>query len=126
LAIRAVQMNTKFVQTPKAVVYHQKTFWTTSSLLASAKNPAVWVVFKKLYPLHYNHFSSPLWCGFVISPLDYLFILTLPLILPILLVRYLWHGQKNIKIFFIKWPVLLFLRRYYIFRETRRQKIWIV
>jgi len=126
LAIRAVQMNTKFVQAPEVIVYHQKTYWTTPSLVASAKNAAVWVIFKKLYPLHYNYFSSPVWKGLIINPLDYLFILGLPIILPILFGRYLWNGQRNFKIFFTKWPVLLFLRRWYIYKEAWRQKIWMV
>lgn len=126
LAIRAATANTKFVQAPEAVVYHQKNFWTVRSLLSSGKNTAVWVVLKKLYPRHYNYFGSPLKMGLIINPLDYLFIFCLPIILPLLSLRYLYNGQKDLKIFFAKWPLLLFYRRWLIYKEARRQKIFII
>lgn len=126
LAIRAAKTNTKFVQAPEAVVYHQKNFWTIPSLFSSGKNAAVWVILKKLYPLHYNFFGSPLKMGFVINPLDYLFLLTWPIILPIIFLRYLYNGQRDIKIFFAKWPLLLLSRRWLIYQEAWRQKKFII
>lgn len=118
MAIRAVAAGYGYIRKPGAVVVHQKAVWTPRSLLRSARNASVWVLLKRLYPKHYRVFGPNVVGGWVVNPEDYLYILTLPIFLPILLLRYLLHGKSDLKMFFLKWPVYLFLRRYYIYREA--------
>lgn len=126
IAIRAVSRGVKFLSIPTAVVYHQKTYWTTTGLLRSARNPSVWVELKKRYPNHYLYFSPPIKFGLVINWEDYIFILTMPLVLPILLIRFIYHGQKDIKLFFVKWPIYPFLRRFYIYKASVSQRKFMI
>jgi len=126
MAIRAIANNFSCAQADNALCYHQQMDWTTTSLLNSAKNASVWTVLKKKYPMHYNFFNPPIWKGIIINPKDYFFILVIPILIPLLLIRYFWHGKKNLKIFFAKWPVHLLLKRYYIYKEVVRNRVWMM
>ncbi|MCD4693830.1 glycosyltransferase [bacterium] len=126
MAIRAISKNFSFKRSFNAVVYHQKINWNTKSLLKSAINPSVWVILKKKYPKHYLHFNPPIKFGLFINIKDYFYILTLPILLPLLLIRYLINGKKDLKIFFTKWPILLILRRYLIYKEAIKNRVIIL
>jgi glycosyltransferase involved in cell wall biosynthesis len=126
MAIRAVSNNFRFQSLSKAVVYHQKTKWTKQSLLKSARNPSVWVMLKKRFPNHYLFFNPPVKFRIFIHGEDYLYILLMPVLLPILLIRFILHGQRDFVLFFTKWPWYPFLRRFYVFREVLRNKIFMM
>jgi glycosyltransferase involved in cell wall biosynthesis len=124
LAIRAVSRGYLFNRTKDAIVYHQAMDWTVSSLLRSAKNASVWPVLKKRYPKHYQVFGPPIKFGLLVNPIDYLYLLTSPILIPLLLVRYLINGKRDLKIFFTKWPIYFILRRFYIYKEALRNRVW--
>jgi hypothetical protein len=113
-----------YARASNAIIIHESANWNVQSLWRSARNGAVWPKLKKLYPKHYLHFRPKILWGLVVLPWDYFFILTLPVCVPILLVRYVVHGKRDFKIFFAKWPILLFLRRYYIWKEAVKNKVW--
>ncbi len=123
MAIRAVSKDFSFARAPKAVVYHQPVNWTVGPLLKSAKNASVWPLLKKKYPNHYLMFGPPIKFGLIVNIKDYFYLLTLPLFLPFLFVRYVMHGKRDFKIFFIKWPICLILRRYYIYKEAVKSRV---
>lgn len=123
MAIRAVSYGFFFRRTPKAIVRHQAMIWNTKSLLKSARNASVWPILKKRYKKHYLCFSPPIKMGIFIQPQDYLYLLTAPIFIPALLARYILHGKKDWKIFFVKWPVYFILKRFYIYREVLRNKV---
>ncbi|MFH1523002.1 MAG: glycosyltransferase family A protein [Patescibacteria group bacterium] len=123
IAIRSLANNYKFSRSVKAIVYHQAMNWTTESLLKSARNASVWPVLKKKYPENYLIFNPPIKYNIFINIEDYLYILLIPLLIPVLLIRYILHGKNDFKIFFTKWPIYLFLRRYYIYKEAVKNKI---
>lgn len=122
LALRAVTAKMKYERAPEALVTHQAINWSGKSLLRSAHYASVWPWLKKRYPHNYRHFGGPVRWGLLVNAEDYLYFITLPILIPSLLVRYWLHGKKDLLIFFTKWPVYLFLRRYYIWREAWRQK----
>lgn len=124
IAIRAVANGFKYARSPQAIVIHEAAVWNVKSLLRSARNGAVWPKLKKLYPKYYLEFNPKVWHGLVVLPWDYLYILTIPICIPILFVRYLVHGKRDLKIFFAKWPILLLLRRYYIWKEAIKNRVW--
>ena len=126
IAIRAVAAGINFVRQPEAIVLHQAMDWHVSSLLRAARNFSVWPVLKKMYPSQYLFFGPKITLGFIVDAKDYIYILTLPLLIPLLLFRYVHHGKRDLKIFFIKWPVYIFLKRYYIYREAIRQRIFMI
>ncbi|OGH90036.1 MAG: hypothetical protein A2537_01040 [Candidatus Magasanikbacteria bacterium RIFOXYD2_FULL_36_9] len=123
IAIRAVANGFKYARTPQAIIIHEAAVWNIKSLLRSARNGAVWPKLKKLYPKHYLEFNPKVWRGLVVLPWDYLYILTMPICILVLLMRYLMHGKRDFKIFFAKWPVLLLLRRYYIWKEAIKNQV---
>ena len=123
IGIRALNSGFKFTPIPSAVVYHQRTLWTRKALWGSAKNPAVWVVLKKKYPQEYGYFQPPVYAGIFINPEDYLQIILMPILLPLLFVRYVISGRGDIGLFFAKWPWYPFLRRYYIYKEAWKQRV---
>jgi len=125
MAIKALAGGFTWLRAPGAVVYHQQTNWTISKLWKSARNAAVWPALKKQYPRHFRLLKPRLLAGVVVEPVDYLFILFFPIILPVLLLRYLAHGKRDLKIFFAKWPVYFILRRYYIYREAIKNRVLI-
>lgn len=126
MAVRAVGEGFKFVSAPEAKVYHQYVLWTVKSLWNSAKNAAVWVRLKKEYPKTYNYFGSPVKWGRVIYPFDYLVIFFWPIIVPVVWLRYLFNGHTALGIFFAKWPVYFYLRRYYIYKEAVKNRVFIL
>lgn len=126
MAIRAISRGFSFVRAPSAIVYHQKMDWTVKSIIKSARNASVWPALKKKYPRHYLVFGPPIKFGLIINAKDYLYLLAAPLLIPLLLIRYLMHGKRGLKIFFAKWPLCLILRRYYIYREALRQMILMI
>lgn len=119
MAIRAVAAGFTFRRVPQAVVVHLVARWTVPALLASAHNAAVWPILKRKYPHHYQAFGAPVRWG-IVHPNDYLLLLLSPIVVPLLLCRYLWYGGRDLKIFFAKWPVYFFLRRFYIYRAAIR------
>jgi GT2 family glycosyltransferase len=126
MAIRAISFGWEYVRKPEAVVIHQAMDWSVKSLLRSAHNASVWPVLKKRYPNYYQRFGPPIVGGVMVNAKDYVCFLGLPLLIPILLVRYLMHGKKNIKIFFTKWPLWLILRRWYIYKEAVKNRVWMI
>lgn len=126
MAIRAVSAGFGFARNPKAIVNHQAANWTVKSLLRSAKNASVWPILKKRYPSHYAVFGSPVFGGRVVNKEDYLYLAFLPIFIIVLFVRYVMHGKRDIKIFVVKWPLYLFLRRYYIYKEAWKNRIFMI
>lgn len=126
LAIRAVASGARYGRVPQALVYHQPETWTIRSLLASSKNLAVWPVLKKMYPIHYLAFGGPARWRVVVEPSDYIKIALLPLLIPLLLVRYWYHGKRGLLIFFTKWPVWILMRRWQVIRQAIRQRVFMV
>lgn len=126
LALRAVAQNFHFIQAPQVKVFHERQWWTAASLLASAKNASVWPRLKKMYPKCYQTFGGPVKFGFVIDPREYLLLLFLPIVIPIQLVRYLLAGNKNLALFFAKWPIWLILKRLLIWREALRFRVLLI
>ena len=126
MAIRTIANNFKFSRAPSASVYHQTMNWTVKSLIKSARNASVWPILKKRYPNHHLIFGPPVKYKIFVNIEDYLYILTLPIFIPLLLIRYLIHGKRDLKIFFTKWPIYLFLRRYYIYKEAIKNKILMI
>jgi glycosyltransferase involved in cell wall biosynthesis len=126
MAIRAASRGFLFGRSPDAVVYHQAMDWNIKSLLRSARNASVWPVLKKKYPDHYSLFGPPIRFGFIVNARDYLYLLTAPIFIPLLFIRYIMNGKRDFKIFFIKWPIYLVLRRYYVYREAVRNRILMI
>jgi len=123
MAIRVVSKGFSFGRAPEAIVYHQAMNWTSKSILRSARNASVWPILKKKYPKHYLLFGPPIKFNIIINKEDYLYLLTAPIFITLLLIRYIMHGKKDLKIFFTKWPVYLILRRYYIYKEAIKNKV---
>lgn len=126
LAIRAVSKGHSYSFNSEAKVYHQAMLWTPTTLLHTVKNPSVWIQLKKMYPQHYLTFQPKIWFGWIIYPQHYLYLLLSPILIPLLFIRYLWHGKRDWLVFFTKWPLLLMLQRLEIYRESLKQKIWMV
>src|SRR3989339_77152 len=124
IAIRAIANGFEYARAPQAIIIHEAAVWNVKSLLRSARNGAVWPKLKKLYPKHYLEFNPKIWRGLVVLPWDYFYILTMPICISVLLIRYLVHGKRDLKIFFAKWPVLLLIRRYYIWKEAIKNRVW--
>lgn len=126
LVLRAISRGYKYARAKEAVVYHQAIDWQVKSLWRSARYASTWPVLKKKYPKIYRHFGPRIWQGLIAEPQDYFYFLALPVLIPWLLIRYLYHGKRNFKIFFAKWPIWLFLRRYYIWREAIRNRVFMI
>lgn len=126
VALRAISYGLKYERAKEAIVYHQAIDWTTKSLWRSARYASAWPRLKKKYPKLYQHFGPNIKWGKVIDIQDYFYFLFLPILIPILLIRYLAHGKNDLKIFFAKWPIGLFLKRYYIWREAIKNRIFMV
>lgn len=125
LAIRAVSKNYRFKRLPSALVYHQKSLWTFASLLKSGRNASVWPILKKKYPHHFKIFHPPI-RGIFVNPEDYFFMMIFLVLFPALLIRFILNGQKNFLLFFTKWPMVLFLRRIYIWKESVKNGIILI
>jgi len=126
MAIRTIVNGFSFNRSLGAIVYHQPMDWTVKSLLKSARNASVWPLLKKKYPDYYLMFKPPIKYGIFVNIQDYLYILTLPIFIPLLLIRYILHRKYNLKLFFTKWPIYLFLRRYYIYKEAIKNKVLMI
>lgn len=126
LAIRAVAAKVIFGKAKEAIVHHQKSIWSVEFLIKSAKNASVWPLLKKKYPEHYLRFGGPIYWKLFISPVDYFYMIFFPVLFPILLFRYFLNGKKDLKMFLAKWPVYFLLRRYFIWREAVRNKIFMI
>lgn len=122
LGMRAVARGVAYARQPDARVYHQATQWTARSLLASAKNVAVFVPLVVRYPRTVNAFGRRVWFGRFVQPLDYLLIAVSPVLVPLLAIRFWRHGQRNWLVFFAKWPAWFVLRRIFVWIEAVRQR----
>ncbi len=126
LALNAVSRGYHYQRISKAIVYHQAINWTAQTLWRSAQYASVWPLLKKMYPADWQHFKPKVKYGFIVNAEDYLYLITLPALIPFLLIRYLLHNKTDLKIFFAKWPIWLILRRLYIYREAIKQKILMI
>lgn len=125
-ALRTLRVG-QLVANPNAIATHAQSTWTAKTLIKSAKNASVWPVLIKRYApeLLVANFHTPI-VGRVVYPQDYLALLASPILIPILLLRFIFHGQKNIFLFLVKWPVLLITRRALIWREAWRERIFVL
>ncbi|MFA5775506.1 MAG: glycosyltransferase family 2 protein [Ilumatobacteraceae bacterium] len=125
-ALRALRVG-HLVANSNAIATHAQSTWTAKTLIKSAKNASVWPLLMKRYPheLRNARFHTPM-IGRVVYPKDYLALLFSPFLIPIMLLRFFLHGKRNIFLFFVKWPVLLIVRRVMIWREAWREKIFVV
>lgn len=122
LALRILKANLgRLAPNKKALVYHQPAFWNSKSLLKSAKNHAAWVYFTRDYKPQLTQLNATNSFGPILFPKDYLQIIFLPILLPLLLIRYLLRGHANLKLFFLKWPIIIFLKRYHIWKTALGQ-----
>lgn len=126
LALRAFSSNWEYSRTEKAVVFHQKCFWNSKSILRSAHNFSAWPLLKKKYPKTFQEFKPTIVGGIFFNPREYIYLIILPLLLPFLALRYLLQGQSDWKTFFSKWPCWLILKRIYIWKEAIRYKSVII
>lgn len=124
LAIRAVSRNLRY-KSSKARVIHQASQWTMKSFLSSAKNSSIWPSLKKKYPKHYREFNPPI-KTFLLNPEDYLYLLLSPILIPFLFLRFFLNGKRDFKLFFAKWPLFIFLRRFYIYKEAIANRIFLL
>lgn len=122
LAIRLVAKGFSFQRVPTATVIHQPAVWTVRSLLASARNAAVWPRLKRQYPLYYRTFGGDV-VGPIVGRTDFILFWLWPIALPFVLLRYIWHGKRQFRLFFTKWPIVIIVRRLYIWREAWRQRL---
>jgi glycosyltransferase involved in cell wall biosynthesis len=123
MAMRAVANGWVFQRTLDAQVIHQEMYWTKQSLLASARNVAVAVWLKKDYPDYHEVFGKQIQFGLFIRPSDYLKLLLLPVIMPTIFAKYLLSGNRDISLFFTRWPLYILFRRFHIFRAAWCAKI---
>ncbi|PIR76109.1 MAG: hypothetical protein COU32_03795, partial [Candidatus Magasanikbacteria bacterium CG10_big_fil_rev_8_21_14_0_10_42_10] len=123
MAIRVVSHGFLYTRASDAIVYHQAMDWTPASLLRSTRNASVWPVLKKKYPKHYLFFDPPVTYTLIVHIKDYVYVMLAPLLIPLLFIRYVMHGKRDVKIFFIKWPIYLLLRRYYIYKEAIKHRV---
>lgn len=126
MAIRAVAKGFVSVSAKKARVFHQSEQWNMQALMTSAKNLSVWPVLKSKYPHHYRAFGGPVKLGCIAEPWDYPKLLFLPVLIPILLIRYLYHGKRDLVIFFAKWPAWIICRRLLLWRESIKHRVFII
>lgn len=126
LALRA-SVHGQILTVPAARAVHCQRYWTAKQLLATAHNVRVWPVLYQRYrpELRQVTFPIPIWWR-VVYPKDYVLLLGAPLVIPVLMVRYVWHGQTDWQLFFTKWPIWLLLRRWHIWQEAYRQRVFLV
>jgi glycosyltransferase involved in cell wall biosynthesis len=127
VAYRLVRLG-KLVPASRAVVIHQPMEWTCSALLASSRNASVWPLLFRRYGdvIFQQQFHPPIRWRRVVNAEDYFHFVTLPILIPVLLIRYLLHGKRNLVIFFCKWPAWLILRRLLVWREAIRQRVLMI
>ena len=127
LAIRALSQGMRYERVVKAKVVHRASYFDGMSIIRSAKHAGVWPILKKKYPAHYLHFSISQLGGLVFFPMEYLYTILYPILLPFVLFRYLLNNVHNPRgsfpMFFLKWPVLFILRRFHIWKEAIRNRV---
>jgi len=126
LALRSVSVGWKYERSLEAKVYHEKCFWDDKSLLRSAHNISCWPLLKKKYPKTFQEFKPTIVGGVFFSPEEYLYIILMPLILPILALRYFFKDKSDWKTFFAKWPCWLILKRFYLWKEAWKEKTLVI
>jgi glycosyltransferase involved in cell wall biosynthesis len=125
MAIRAVAAGWKHACALDAHVFHQPGHWTLNTLLASAKNPSAAILLKRDYPNHHEHFGKQILGGFVIRPGDYLIILSLPVVAPLLLLVSMTHGRHGF-LFFTHWSLRIISRRLHIYRTAWASRLFVL
>ena len=126
LALRAVHSGWGYERSLEAKVFHEQFIWNSKTLLRSAHNVSSWPLLKKRYPQIFQAFSPDIIGGIFFSPKEYLYLILLPLFLPVLALRYFFKSKSDWKIFFTKWPCWLVLKRIYIWREALKHKSLII
>lgn len=127
IAIRAISHGMTYERQPEAKVVHRASYFDGMGIIRSGKHAGVWPILKKKYPKAYLHFHISQIGGLVFFPLEYLYILFYPILLPVVLFRYLLRNVHNPRgsfpMFFLKWPVLFVLRRFHIWKEAVRNGV---
>lgn len=121
LAVRAVSQGIQVAHATDATVFHERSVWSARALLHSARNLSIWAILKKRYPESFNVFHPPLH-GRWVSPHEYALLLLFPIIVLPLLIMYTKRGNRSLGLFFAKWPLFFILKRFYIYRESIRQR----
>ena len=117
MAIRSVAGGWKYARALKAHVLHQPGDWTLRTVLSSAKNPSAAILLKRDYPRHHEHFENQIVGGFVIRPKDYLIILSLPVVAPLLLLISATSKRLGLP-FFCYWTLRVIIRRLHVYRTA--------
>lgn len=126
LAVRLVAQGYHYARVSDALVHHQAARWTVRTLWRSYPNIAIWPALKRRYPLHYREFRPDVLFGVIAAPRDYLYLLLLPLLIPVQLMRYWVHGERSLRLFFTRWPAWLIARRLAIWRQAWRQRVMVL
>lgn len=125
IAVRAVSRGLRYVSVARAKVRHEKSLWTATALLRSARNSSIWPILKKRYPHHYKTFHPPL-TGDIVQIQEYILLLVWPVLLIPLFVQYWRRGNRSIGLFIAKWPLFFILKRLFVFWESIRQKKFVI
>ena len=123
--IRAVSKGCLYKRAPGAVVLHEKSMWTVRGLLSSIRNSSVWPRMKVLYPNHFRAFDPPI-IGIFVQPAEYLELLFFPFLVIPLLLLYVKRGNRNLFLFFAKWPIFFICKRLSIWYNAIRYKTLIL
>ncbi len=84
LALRAVSAGWEYERNLEAKVFHEQFFWNSRTLLKAAHNFSAWPLLKKKYPKIFQEFKPDIVGGIFFNPKEYLYLILLPLFLPIL------------------------------------------
>lgn len=125
-AIRAATKGIRITKQLDALVFHERQQWKARALLSSARNASVWPILKKMYPDAFRVFGGPVKFGTIVDPIEYGLLLLSPVIIPIQLFRYLRRGNKNLALFFAKWPLWFLLKRILLWSQAIRQKVFML
>lgn len=125
MAIRAIAAGWECSRTLEAEVSHQQNFWTTKSLLTSAKNPCAAILLKRDYPNHHEYFGKQLVAKYFLRPTDYLFIIGTLSTMPLLFLICIAFGHRGL-LFFIYWCVRMIVRRVYVYKTAWKCKTFII
>lgn len=125
MAIRAVAAGWMCLRALEAQISHQPTSWTIKSLLASAKNPCAAILLKRDYPNHHEYFGKQIIAQHFLRPIDYIFILVSPPVMPLLFLSCLAFGRRGL-LFFIYWSVRILTRRFYVYRTAWECRLFVI
>ncbi|MBI4433572.1 glycosyltransferase family 2 protein [Candidatus Uhrbacteria bacterium] len=116
----------RLVPVSDAIAIHAESFWTPATLAAQSRNASVWPLLAARYgnEIFAQEFHPPIRWRHVVNAEDYLLLLGFPLLLPLLIARYVTHGGRDPVLFFAKWPCYLLLRRWHIWRAAIRHRVW--